>query len=270
VAPSGTKEIDGVIEGFNRMVEQLRHGRAAEEEARRLHLERVEQLAAVGELAAGLAHEIRNPLSGVKAVVEVLAQEPAFDDTRKAVLRDAAGELSRMDQIVRDLLQYARPRVPSVAAFDLNAVARDTATLTLAPAVGKGATVTLELAADLPDALGDTDMVRQVLVNLLLNALQAVPAPEQAHVTVTTGAHDGLVWCRIRDSGPGVPATRAETVFKPFVTTKTRGTGLGLSISRRLLELQGGRLNLENPGETGAAFRLSVPALLREPEFTQR
>lgn len=265
LAPSGTREIDAVIEGFNGMVDQLRQGRAAEEEARRLQLERVEQLAAVGELAAGLAHEIRNPLSGVKAVVEVLAQDASGDETRRAVLRDAAGELSRIDQIVRDLLLYARPRVPSVSMFDLNALARDAATLTLAPAVSKGAALTLDLAPQAAHALGDPEMVRQVLVNLLLNAQQAAVAPDQLHVTVATGERDGTVWCRVRDNGPGVPGDRADSIFRPFVTTKTRGTGLGLSISRRLIEVQGGRLTLDNPGAPGASFTVSIPALPLEP-----
>lgn len=259
VPPSGTTEMDAVTDGFNHMVTQLRQGRAAEEEARRLHLERVEQLAVVGELAAGLAHEIRNPLSGVKAVVEVLAEDAHYDESRRAVLHDAASELSRMDQIVRDLLQYARPRVPSCAPFDLNHLVRDAATLTLAPALAKGATLTLALAEDLPRSNGDADLVRQVLVNLLLNSQQAARAPDLLHVVVSTGTRNGDAWCRVQDNGTGVPAGRADAIFRPFVTTKKRGTGLGLSISRRVIELQGGRLALDNPGESGASFTFTLP-----------
>jgi signal transduction histidine kinase len=255
--PTGTSEIDAVFSGFNNMSEQLRLGRAAEEEARRLQLERVEQLASVGELAAGLAHEIRNPLSGVKAVVEVVARDTT-DPSRRSVLHDAAGELARIDQIVRQLLQYARPKKPVLTAFDLNLLVRDALNLARPGALGPDNEHTrCELASDLPPVLGDAAQIRQVLINLLLNAEQA--AGPEGRVAVGTGRTDATVWCRVRDSGPGVPADRADAIFRPFVTSKARGTGLGLSISSRIIELQGGTLVLENPGEPGASFSFSLP-----------
>jgi len=260
VKPFGTTEIDQVTLGFNKMVEQLRRGRAAEEESRRLQLERVEQLAVVGELAAGLAHEIRNPLSGVKTVLEAVAEESVPDNpSRRAILRDASAELLRIDQIVRDLLEYARPKPPELTTFDLNDVARETVAFTTAKAVAAGAKVTTQLAPDLPAAFGDPAMVRQVLVNLLLNALQAAASPEAAEIQLATWAADRFIWCRVRDNGPGVPAERAESIFRPFVTTRTRGTGLGLAISQRVVQLQGGRLTLDNPGHPGASFSFTVP-----------
>jgi signal transduction histidine kinase len=256
VAPSSTREFNAIFNGFNEMVTQLRHGRAAEDEARRLELERVEQLASVGELAAGLAHEIRNPLSGVKAVVEVVARDTP-DESRRAVLRDASRELVRIDQTVRELLQYARPKKPVPSAFDLNALVSDAVAFTLPPATHDGR-VGCELGAALPRVVGDAGQVRQVLVNLLLNAGQA--AGPTGHVTIVTGAGEDRAWCRVRDDGPGVSADRAEAIFRPFVTSRARGTGLGLPISRRMIELQGGRLTLDNPGEAGASFTFTLPA----------
>jgi signal transduction histidine kinase len=256
VAPTGTAEVDAVVDGFNGMVARLRQGRAAEQEAQRLQMERVEQLAAVGQLAAGLAHEFRNPLSSVRAVLEVVADEPGPRESRQ-ILRDAAGELDRLDQIVRDLLQYARPRTPAIARFDLNALVVEVADFTLARAVSSGAILRID-APDIADVLGDADMVRQVLVNLLLNAQQAAP-PSGVAITITTGTEGQHAWCRVCDNGPGVPLDRAPSVFRPFVTTKTRGTGLGLSISRRIIELQAGQLTLDNPGEAGASFTFTLP-----------
>jgi hypothetical protein len=256
VEPGGTREIDTVVTGFNRMVGDLRKAKAVEEEARRLHMERVEQLASVGELAAGLAHEVRNPLSGVKAVVEVLARE-TNDSSRRRILLDASGELVRIDQILKDLLQFARPKAPALAPFDLNALVEDAVALTF-PAGGGNQTVVRRALADvLPSALGDRGQVRQVLVNLLMNAQQASTA--KGKVTVSTGSLDGHLWCRVRDEGTGVPADRADAIFKPFVTSRTRGTGLGLSMSRRIVELHGGRLELDNPGEPGASFTFTLP-----------
>jgi len=258
-APAGTQEVDGVVAGFNGMVERLRHAHQAEQEAHRLEMERAEQLAAVGQLAAGLAHEFRNPLSSVKAVIEVLAEESELGRDRQSVLRDAAGELDRIDGIVKDLLSYARPKAPVVAPFDLNTVVHETLTLTQAQAVASGIDVRTGLSTDLPPAVGDADMTRQVLVNLLLNAQQAIAPSAERQVHVSTGRNGHQVWCRVRDSGPGVPETHAQTIFQPFVTSKPRGTGLGLSISRRVIELQGGHLRLDNPGQPGASFTFSLP-----------
>lgn len=255
VAPAGTREIDTVVGGFNRMVVDLRNARASEEEARRLQLERVEQLAVVGELAAGLAHEVRNPLSGVKAVLDVLERESG-DPSRRDVLRDASGELVRIDQILRELLQFARPKPPALVPFDLDALVRNAVALTV-PADADAPRIRCEIDGALPAAMGDAGQVRQVLVNLLLNAQHA--SGETGEVVISTGRHDGQLWCRVRDTGAGVPAEKAETIFRPFVTTKTRGTGLGLSISRRIVELHGGRLALDNPGEPGASFTFTLP-----------
>ncbi len=255
VEPGGTREIDTVVSGFNQMVGDLRRARAAEDEARRLHLERVEQLAVVGELAAGLAHEVRNPLSGVKAVVDVLAGES--DDTRRQrVLHDASGELVRIDQILKDLLQFARPKPPALAPFDFNALVSDAVALTFPPGADQPRAHRV-LSDALPAAMGDAGQVRQVLVNLLLNARQATSS--DGEVVVSTGHREDHLWCRVRDDGPGVAADRAEAIFRPFVTSKTRGTGLGLSISRRVIELHGGRLVLDNPGEPGASFTFTLP-----------
>jgi signal transduction histidine kinase len=267
VEPSGTQEIDEVVEGFNRMVEQLRHGRAAEETARRLEMERVEQLAAVGEIAAGLAHEVRNPLSGVKAVLEILVRDTA-DEERRGVLRDATGELMRIDQILRDLMQYARPKAPVLGPFDLGALVRDTTVFTQRGAGRTAAAVTCDIGPDLPRAFGDPAQVRQVLVNLLMNAHQAAGAAGQIHVS--TGQREGSVWCRVRDTGPGVPLDRAETVFRPFATTKARGTGLGLSISKRIIELHGGSLTLDNPGQAGASFTFTLAVAVSLPDTRPR
>ncbi len=255
---TGTEEIDAVIDGYNGMIEQLRNAKVTEEQKRHLEMERAEQLASVGQMAAGLAHEFRNPLSNVKAVVEVVAAETPCDDPRNQVLHAAAVELDRMDQILRDLMQYARPRPPSITWFDLNAVVKEVSSLTVSPTSGR-ARVQIDTPPDPAVVVGDPDIVRQVLVNLLLNAQQAVPASIEPSISVSTGTNGAHAWCRVRDNGPGVPAARAQAIFQPFVTTKVKGTGLGLAISRRALALQNGQLTLDNPGEPGASFTFMLP-----------
>lgn len=256
VAPAGTREIDTVVSGFNRMVGDLKQARAVEEEARRNQMERVEQLAVVGELAAGLAHEVRNPLSGVKAVLDVLTRE-CEDESRKRVLKDASGELVRIDQILKELLQFARPKPPAIQPFGFNDLVRDAVALSFTGGVGQPR-ARCDLDATLPTAMGDAGQIRQVLVNLLINAQHA--AMRGGEVVVSSGQGDGYIWCRVQDDGPGVPIDRAETIFKPFFTSKSRGTGLGLSISRRIMEMHGGRLVLDNPGMQAASFTFMLPS----------
>jgi signal transduction histidine kinase len=247
-----------VIDGFNTMVDRLREAARMEEETRRRQMERAEHLATVGEMAAGVAHEIRNPLAGVKAAVEVLARQMPHADDRRAVLRESVGELNRIETVVRDLLSYARPRPPDRVLTDLNQVVRDAVMLASPKAGSHGVEIRCQLTPGLPCITVDPSMVRQVLTNLVLNAVDVLE-PTGGVIDVSTSVSGGEVCCRVRDSGPGVPAAHADSIFKPFFTTKARGTGLGLSISCRLVELQGGNLRLENPGEAGASFVFGLP-----------
>lgn len=260
VAPVGTREIDVVIGGFNSMIERLRDAARREEEARRVQMARAEQLATVGEMAAGLAHEIRNPVAGVKAAVEVLASQLQPDDPKRSILRESAGELDRVDEVIKSLLNFARPRPPAPRTVDLNTLVSEAAMLTAAQATVEHVEILFDLRDALPMVFVDSAMVRQVIVNLILNAVQAAAGRECGRVALSTEAQEGHVLCRVHDSGPGVTQADAQAIFKPFVTSKARGTGLGLSISRRLIELHGGRLWIENPGHPGACFVFSLPA----------
>jgi len=259
--PPGTVEIDNLVEGFNDMVGRLRHAREVEEDARRQHLARVEQLAALGEMAASLAHEIRNPLSGTKAAVDVLAAEEQDEEPRQ-ILRHVSQELARVDGVVRQLLSFAKPKTPVLTDVDLRDLVDNAVMLSGPRASTQGATLDVQCPPDAPHVLADVDMVQQVLVNLLINALQATEGLPGSTVALSTSVGDGHVACSVRDSGPGVPADKADTIFRPFMTTKARGTGLGLATSRRLIELQGGELWLENPGEPGACFTFTLPVFV--------
>jgi len=263
--PHGTAEIDGLVEGFNDMVARLRHAREVEEDARRKHLTRVEQLAALGEMAASLAHEIRNPLSGTKAAVDVLAAEETNEEPRR-ILRHVSQELARVDGVVRQLLSFAKPKTPVLAKVDLNEIIDNAVMLSMPRAMAQGATLDVRRSSERCDVLADGDMVQQVIVNLLINALQALERIPDGAIVVSMDVSNGQVACSVRDNGPGVPADKAETIFRPFMTTKARGTGLGLATSRRLIELQDGRLWLENQGEPGACFTFTLPAFVERPD----
>ena len=256
--PAGTRELDSLVDGFNDMVGRLRRADELEQEAQRVKMVRAEQLATFGEMAASLAHELRNPLSGIKAAVDVLAgEEPAAEP--RGILRQVSEELARVDGVVKQLLDYARPKAPVFSSVDLRELLTDAIALSGPQAAAQGVTVEVELRSDATHVMADADMVRQMAVNLLLNAFHAVEGVSDGRIVVSTRVAGARVDCLIRDNGPGVPPDRADSIFRPFVTTRARGTGLGLATSRRLAELQDGGLWLENPGEPGACFIFSLP-----------
>lgn len=262
--PPGTIEIDDLVTGFNDMVARLQQAIQVEQDAQRSHLARVEQLATLGEVAASLAHEIRNPLAGSKAAIDVLAGEEKAEEPRR-ILRAVSAELARVDGVVRQLLKFARLKAPVLAKVDLRALLDDALLLSGPRAAAQGVTLA-QHPSEPVEVNADADMVRQVIVNLIINALQAMEGVAGASVVLSISLREGQAAFTLRDNGPGVPTDRADAIFRPFVTTKPQGTGLGLATSRRLIELHGGRLWLENPGAPGACFTFTLPVFAgREP-----
>ena len=256
--PPGTIELDDLVFGFNDMVARLQRARQVEQEVQRGHLARVEQLATLGEVAASLAHEIRNPLAGAKAAIDVLAGEEEAEEPRR-ILHAVSEELARVDGVVRQLLRFARPKAPVLAKVDLRPLLDQAVLLSGPRAAAQGATLEVQRGSELQDVVADADMVLQVLVNLIINALQATEGVAGATIVLSTSMRGGQAACSLRDNGPGVPAGEADAIFRPFMTTKPQGTGLGLATSRRLIELHGGRLGVENPGAPGACFTFTLP-----------
>ena len=254
----GTAEVNRLVTGFNAMVGRLRRARDVEEESHRANMARVEQLATVGEMAASLAHELRNPLSGVKAAIDVLASEEKAEEPRR-IMRHVSEELARVDGVVRQLLNFARPKTPVLGRVDLHDLLEHTVMLSKPRAAAQHSALDLHLRPQPIAVRADADMVQQVVVNLLINAMHVTEGHEYGWIVVATDVSGGEAVCSVRDNGPGVPADRSETIFRPFMTTKARGTGLGLATSRRLIELQGGRLWLANHGEAGACFTFTLP-----------
>jgi signal transduction histidine kinase len=256
--PAGTKELDSLVAGFNEMLGRLRHADELEQQVQQSKMARAEQLASVGEFAAGLAHEIRNPLSGIKAAVDVLAGEERAEEPRR-ILQHVSGELARVDGVVRQLLGFARPKTPVLERVELRSAVEDALLLARPRAQAKRVQLESTCPADPVEVRADQEMVQQMFLNLVLNAMDATEGVPEPRVTVSVEARGGQAWCRVRDNGPGVPLEQVPSLFRPFATTKAKGTGLGLATSRRLAEMQHGQLVLENPGEAGASFAFSLP-----------
>jgi signal transduction histidine kinase len=229
------------------------------EESRRM-LQQATRLSTVGTLAAELAHEIRNPLVAVQTFLQILPER--LDDPEVTVdLRGVAlTELQRVARLLNELLGMARASVATFAATDLEAVVEEVVRFLQVSARKKD--VLLERHGDrLPTGAADASRLKQALVNLVLNAIQASPTGTTVVVSTLTGADGGrpFVEITVRDEGPGIPVDQREAVFHPFVTTKDNGTGLGLPVTRQIVADHGGTIGIQGaPGE-GARFVVRIP-----------
>lgn len=228
--------------------------RSVERDLLRDQLQRSEHLAHIGQLAASLAHEIKNPLAGISGAVQVIRDGMAADDGRRAVLTEVLRQINRLDATVRDLLIYSRPRPPRLARTDLRVmIHRSLALLRDEPDV-QHVTIRSVVPEQLPPVQADDNQLEQVLLNLVLNAAHASPAG--AHVVVRVDALGGGAAVEVTDFGAGMSAEVLARATEPFFTTKTRGSGLGLSICQRIIDAHGGRLEIDSAPGRGTTVRL--------------
>jgi signal transduction histidine kinase len=291
----GSRELQQLAVSVNRMTERLLHEQA--------QLVRAEKLASVGRLAAGIAHEIGNPLGALNGYAHLL-QKSAKDPSAREAASGVERETARIDRIVRGLLDYARPRRPIPTPIDINDTLRRVVDLLSAQGLLRRVSLVMELANEGPFVHGEQHEMEQVFVNLLLNAADAVnhsgtiairtacmpsemlesgsqrrssdsrftlvphpPAPRVPHWRGSERRSSWVVKVVVADSGPGVAAEHAEHIFDPFFTTKEpgKGTGLGLAIVARVVENRDGIVWVDRAREGGAAFHLLFP--LAEASF---
>jgi len=259
-------EIGDLGRNFNHMMEQLRESR---EEIERLHhtqISRAEHLATLGEMAAGLAHEIRNPLAGIAGVIEIIGRDLPSTSPARAVVKDVRLEIAQIDRILTDLLETARPHPPHVSRGDLNTTVEHTVMLVRQQVLSRPIKIELERAPDLPEVEHDSDQIHQVLLNLLLNAVQAIEGGGAGTVRVRVGSREGCASVVVSDSGRGISPQNLPNIFRPFFTTKGNGTGLGLSLARRIVEEHHGRIEVTSVVGKGSQFEVLLPFQLPAAE----
>jgi len=250
-------EIGDLGRNFNQMVKQLRESRIEIERLHRTQMSRAEHFATLGEIATGLAHEIRNPLAGIAGVIEIISRDLPTTSPARAVVKDVRQEIARINHIVTDLLETARPHPPKVRKGDLNTTVEHAVMLGRQQALAKGVEIALHQDPRLPDVEHDADQIHQVLLNLLLNALQAI---DQKGKIVVTVAHQGAnAVVEVSDNGRGIAQENLPNIFRPFYTTKGDGTGLGLSLARRIIEDHQGRIDVTSTVGKGTTFALVLP-----------
>ncbi|NWF53465.1 MAG: PAS domain S-box protein [Syntrophaceae bacterium] len=250
---SPLRNAEGAIVGATRICRDITHLKRAEE---RLML--TERLSSLGELTAGVAHELRNPLAGIKINTQVLARKKDLSETDRRVLESTQEGIEKIQKIVDDMLHFARPKPAHFKEEDISEVIEKSLSVLQAKLRKGNISLAFTREEGLPRVRIDVHQIQQVLINLILNAIQAMEKGGTLALRVFREAGDG-VGVEIRDTGIGIPAANLKKIFDPFFTTKSEGTGLGLSITAKILDAHRASLDVESKEGKGSVFTLHFP-----------
>ena len=225
-------------------------------------LRRADRLSAVGELSAGLAHEIRNPLGALKGAVQILEREELPVETRREFAQMAGSEMGRLEKLLTNFLDFARPHLPHRTPIEPSLLLDSVARLTAETARMASISISMDVRVMDPIAV-DAEQIKQVLVNLVLNAIQAMSGGGE--IILRARQKNPFVLLEVEDQGAGIPKENLDRVFDPFFTTRAGGTGLGLSIAHQIVNGHGGEITVRNNPSRGATFTLSLPMNSSEP-----
>lgn len=228
-----------------------------EKERMREEITRMDRLASLGKISAGIAHEIRNPLTGITLLLDDLHDRTGLDPLTKEMVGHALTETERVERLISSLLSYSSPPTARFTEGDLNRTVQDGLLLFRKACEKQGVELNLSCGVT-PPLLFDSDQIRQLLLNLLGNALEVVPA--EGKIIVETGSTGNGAFIRVSDTGPGIPAEDIPYLFEPFFTRKSAGTGLGLSIVQRIVEEHQGNIRVESEIGAGTVFTVELPA----------
>mgnify|MGYP005814898787 CR=1 FL=1 len=226
-------------------------------------LRRADRLSALGELSAGLAHEIRNPLGALEGAVQILHRPELSAETRQEFAEMARKEVERLKVLLTNFLDFARPRPPQRAVMEPRLLLDSVSRLAVETARMANVHISVE-AGEAPSIAVDTEQIKQVLLNLVLNAIQAMPQGGQ--VALRARQEDASVLLEVADQGSGIPSENLERIFDPFFTTRANGTGLGLSIAHQIVHGHGGQIAVRNNPDRGVTFTLILPLATSEPD----
>ncbi|KPK70099.1 hypothetical protein AMJ82_04000 [candidate division TA06 bacterium SM23_40] len=258
-------EIGELGQTFNIMASSLKERDEKLKEHAERRIMESERLATIGQLAAGVAHEINNPLGGILVYSHLLLEDTAEDDPKRANLEKIAGEATRCKDIIKGLLDFAHQTEPKIEPADLNRLVESALGLLEDQALFQNINVGRRLAPSLPEIMADGNQLVQVFINIMLNAAEAMEGRGDLLLATRLGGDGRYVEVEITDTGPGIPEDVVEKLFEPFYTTKEvgSGTGLGLSISYGVIERHGGTIQVRSQVGEGATFIIRLP--IEEP-----
>lgn len=220
-------------------------------------LRRADRLSALGELSAGMAHEIRNPLGSIKGAVEIIKDDYTAEEAKYEFIQILIRETDRLNQIVQEFLGFAKPKNPELQFVDLNESLESVLTLAAQQARKAGVKVEKKLDPAIGKRSLDAGLLKQAFLNLILNAIQAMP--DGGSLSVKSSLRNGALEVTIADTGIGIPEENRKKLFSPFFTTKKNGTGLGLAITYRIIENHRGVIDVASRPGGGTAFTVRIP-----------
>lgn len=223
-------------------------------------MRKVEKMASVGEMAAAIAHDIKNSLAGINAAVQVLAEDFPDDDSRREVAGEILQEIQRLDRSIKDLLSYARLPEPNFVRTSLLPIIERTVRLVAPQGDRQGIEIELRTSEDATEIDVDPDQIQQVFFNVIMRAMQSM-SERGGKLTITTSydRETGMAEVALSDTGPGIPEPELVNLFEPFFSTRRAKTGLGLAISKNIVESHGGTIHVESRKGSGATFRVLLP-----------
>jgi two-component system sensor histidine kinase HydH len=227
-------------------------------------VKRSEKLAAIGELAAGVAHEIRNPLSSIRGFAQFLRHSLKDKPQEKEYAETMVTEVDRINKVVTDLLTFARPMTVEISPTDITELIEHSIRLVEADALARDIKIQMKVS-DLPKLRLDANQITQALLNLLLNALQALPPKGSIETGAELDTAESRLHLWVKDDGPGIPFNQIKKIFDPFYTTQKKGTGMGLAIVYKIAENHNGEIKVDSPpkGMTrGCCFSIIIPIIL--------
>ena len=262
---------------FNTMIDSLESAKSEIDAYHMQQMERAAKLASLGEIVSGIAHEIKNPLAGISCAVQVFRSELDDSDGKRAVINEILNQVNRLDRTVKDLLSYAKPKPPQLMLSRISDVMEKALFFVHPEAKKQNITIETRVEQDAPGTLIDADQIQQVFLNIIINAIQAMPAGGLLSISIAEKARNEiddelrgfqgegrLLAIRFEDSGKGIAPEDLAYIFEPFFTKKSKGTGLGLSISQKIIQEHGGEIAVKSSLGKGSVFTIYLPVKQRE------
>jgi signal transduction histidine kinase len=250
-------EITSVMRAFNRLMHRLNDANEKIRDLHQIQMEHADRLATTGEMAAGIAHEIKNPIAGVLGALHIFDDETKADNERKEIIAEMIAQLERVNYAINDLLSYARPVKPEFTEIDIAEIIRRTIGLLSPQSKQLNVDIRTSLTENKILINADKKQVQQILWNISLNALQALDGKGFVDVLVIDGETN--IKIEVKDTGRGIPVEQLSCVFQPFFTTKHKGTGLGMTITKRIIEQHGGTISVESIVNKGTTVTITLP-----------
>lgn len=253
-------EIGDLAKSFNVMITKLEEANKRIEELHEKQMEKAEHLASLGEIAAGLAHDVRNPISGMKGAIEIIHNKTDDSDSNKEVFKEVLVQIDKIDNVIRDLLRFARPKDLDIRVNPVEECIENSIKLAQMRVKNKD----IQFHFSKPDkniiARLDADKIQDVLLNLLLNSIAAIKIKGNVTIELSVQNEKNLI-ISVSDDGSGIPKEQLSQIFQPFFTTKSEGTGLGLSICSKIITAHSGTIEVESTEGKGTTFTIYLPIL---------